>query len=515
MASDNSQNGRTLLGEAGDRSLGGAARSGLPWAAAGALLAKVLSLCAQVVLGLVLEASDWATYALASSLASLVGWLKDGGAKDILIQKGPRQFAIYHGPVFWMSLATNLVVGLMLFGGSYMAAAAYSDPNLRALMQVLALSVVVNTPVQVLKAKLRLDLRFPDLAKVTMLGAAAQYMFTITFAVLGLGPISFVLPLPLRAIVEWMILSRADRGPRPSFNPQVATWGPLARDVRWILLGLAGSALLTTGDYAVLGFLISPVQLGYYFFAFQLTVQSLSLVTSSVQTVLLPTFSRMEDGPRDRATLNAVGCMVLVCAGASMLLATTIRPLEILVWGGKWKEANIAVVWLCVAMPIRMILVVVEAALKGQGRHKTWALTVIAQALGLLLVAAAAGWAAETIGLVAACIAAYFLTAVPFAIKQRLTDIFVLAPPIRGLVKVTLPWIAGVLTFSLAHLLVAGLLWQHPPSVQILVGASVFGALYLYACRRLAPEYLELCVGVFPSWAQNHVRRLLLLKSAA
>ena len=68
--------------------LGGLAASGMLWISAGTVASKLASLGAQLVLGWVLSAEDFALYAIAISWSTIVLALRNAGTQRFLIQKG-------------------------------------------------------------------------------------------------------------------------------------------------------------------------------------------------------------------------------------------------------------------------------------------------------------------------------------------------------------------------------------------------------------------------------------------
>ena len=91
-------------------------------------------------------------------------------------------------------------------------------------------------------ARLQIDLRFRLLSLVTIISSTTTVLLSVLFAYLGLGPYSFILPMPLVAALRTTILLAAER---PAVRPRL-------QFRRWrYLLGDSGLAIATVVCIAV------------------------------------------------------------------------------------------------------------------------------------------------------------------------------------------------------------------------------------------------------------------------
>lgn len=484
---------------------------GISWSFAATLWTKAGSFAAQVVLGYLLSDGDWGVYAIAISLATLLMTLQNGGAYELVVQRGAASFASLRGPVLWMALSFNVSIAVTLAVAAPLAAAFYREPEVSFILWILSGTVVLSTPGLLLATKLRIDLRFGVLARLQMFSACMRYGGTVILALLGLGPLSFVLPLPLIAVTEFVILATITRESPWRDRAWPSRWRSLLREVRWLLLGTVATVLMTMGDYLVLGRLVSAEVVGVYYFAFQLTAHVSMLAASNAEAVLMPTLTRFVADPerQRRATLRALRSLILVAVPLNLGLVVTIEPLESLIWRGRWEDAVAPVEILSVMLPVRLSLLILSSSLKARGQFRAWALLSLIQGIGLVTVAGVAGSIYGDATRIALVIALYFLVVSPVALWLALKSLGVTA---RDLVAAIMP--AWLIAFAIAGAYFAvgrTLLARLPTTAHVLFAG--FGCIVLYgaACRVIIPSHIADTLSVLPMRVGALGRRLLRL----
>lgn len=498
---------------ASEPELGRAAGLGVSWSMAASTWAKAASFAAQVVLGYLLSEGDWGVYAIAISLAGLLMAMRNGGAYELLVQRGPSEYARLRGPVFWMSAAFNCTIALILALGAPRAAEFYGEPAMAPILWVLAVSVVLSSPALFLRARLRAELRFGILARIAVLSTTLQYGGAIAFAAYGYGPLSFVLPLPLIAVVELITLSLVTMDSPWRSRPELSGWRELLGDVKWLLFGTIANVVMTMGDYIVLGRLVATEIVGVYYFAFQLSTHASMLAAASIATVLLPTLARLRNDPERgrRANLKALRSMILVITPMALGLASVIGPLEEVVWGGRWSGAVAPVQIICAMLPVRLTYILVSTSLKAQGRFRYWALITLGQALGVVAIAALAGLLGFNATEIAAMISSYFLVASVVILRLALGGFRVELAEI--LASVTPAWLIG-LSAAAGAIAFGELSTGAPAAFRAAAMGLTFLLAYSAACRLLIPSHLTDLISVVPQTLAVVARRLLRFRSS-
>jgi PST family polysaccharide transporter len=374
---------------------GAAAALGAAWIGSAALAGKAASFAAQWALGWLLARDDFALWALATSSSAVVMALRGGGTARILVQRGP-QYAQLARPSYLIALAVNLGLAALLSAAAPAIARYYGEPGLPKLIWILALSLPLSTPAMVLFSKLSIDMRFRDVARITTVSSVLRYASSVSFALAGLGPASFVLPLLITAVYESLAGARAagwiPRGERPSWALLVEIF----HASKWILLGTAGTWMVIMGPFLVVGKLDREA-LGPLFFGFQIADSATALFSVPLMAVLVPSFVKIRDDP-DRLAAACAKSMRQIClvgAPASLGLAVVADSLiRLLWWNGKWDSTIPVVVLLCTAVVFRSQWLVGYSILEARGRWKALAWIIMIDAAGIMgatAIGAAAG----------------------------------------------------------------------------------------------------------------------------
>ncbi len=379
-------------------SLGRAVGSGVSWFAIATLATRSASFVTQIILGWLLLREDFGVYALAAGLAGFLSIIRDGGVRDLLVQRGSVSGDHDDGALFWIAATFNVVLGAIMVASGPLVAWYYDRPQLAPMLFIMGASVPILTFGSIYYAKLRKQLRFREAAMWATWPPIIRFGSMIILAYSGAGVFSFAWPWLIVAVAEsvmgwWYVRERLWTAP-----PNWSRWPSLLREVRWLLFGRLGEAGLGYGDYLVAGKLITASALGVYFFAFQLVGQTAILLWVNLHTVLLPALTRLADD-RERFANALHRAMRVQAMWSSMIcfgMASVIGPVEFLLWGGKWADAVPAMLVLACAFPMRVTAGVTTAALQAQGRFKTNGVVLVLEAFGFVVAALLGGlWAAE------------------------------------------------------------------------------------------------------------------------
>lgn len=383
-------------------SYGRVAVRGSMWVAATTALGKISSFLAQLVLGWLLSEDDYALYATAIAISSLVSVLYDGGMAKILIQRG-HEYTSLARAILSISLVFNGLAATVLIVISLIATYYYQSTTLALLLGLIGLSAILGTPGMVYKSRLTIDLQFARIAEITSKSLLLQYSSMILFAIVGLGPISFALPQILIRCYEWLAYRQVTGGIPHNSQSQPLTWTlfrSLFADSRWIMLGTLATALVMNGDYLMVS-IIKPELLGIYFFAYQLTTAFAAPLTAGFQAVLMPAFSRLnsQSGRQIAAYLRAIQGLIAVTAPIFIGITLTLEAAIHILWAGKWDSAIAASEILMLSMIFRITNPLGRAFLEAKGRWHLQSGLLWLDAMGTMLSAVFGAWIGSLIGL--------------------------------------------------------------------------------------------------------------------
>ena len=170
----------------------------LLWSVLSIAVGKGASLFAQLILGWLLSKEDFALYAIAISWSTIVMAMRNGGTQRLLIQKGA-QYS--HLAVMYLKFALLFNVGgfaVLMGRHQFYPACTTVIPCARYDLDSRVV-VALEHGRDDFQAKLSADLEFAKVSRLIILSSLARHGSMVVFAWLGLGPLSFVLPLCCRS----------------------------------------------------------------------------------------------------------------------------------------------------------------------------------------------------------------------------------------------------------------------------------------------------------------------------
>ena len=383
--------------------------AGVLWSMFSIAVGKGASLIAQLILGWLLSKEDFALYAIAISWSTIVMAVRNGGTQRLLIQKGA-QYSELAAIYLKFALLVNIGGCAILIAAAPILSDLYNSQDLRMMLCVLGLSLPLSTAAMIFQAKLSADLQFAKISRLIILSSLTRHASMVLFAWMGLGPLSFVLPLCLVAIVETMLGWYWAKSWPPNRALTWASIGGILRDSQWVMLTALASALTINGDYLSISLLQSKEVLGVYFFGFQLSLALVALVTSSLDGVMLPIFSALGSEIARQTDLFLRGTRLLAigatfaCFGLVLAAPIAIHGL----WAGKWDEAIPVVQLLSLTMPVRLMIPLCRAMLEARGKWKLVSVLSICDGVGIICAGAIGAWTGGLI-VITAVVSAYNL----------------------------------------------------------------------------------------------------------
>lgn len=504
---------------------------GLGWTVVTTVTFKFITFATQIVLGWLLTQKDFGVYATALAVAGMVTAFRDGGVRDILIQRGPAAYRSLVGPIFWLSLTVNFIAAIVLAGAAPFVARAYNEPSLLMMLLVIAVVMPLGTGTTILQCRLRMQLEFRAVGRITIASSIIRNGGAILFAKLGFGPLSFVLPLIPATILEnvWSrCLVRERLWSRPA---EVRRWPELFRSISWLIFGTLANIVFDMGPYIVLGAMTLPETVGVYYFAYQITAQIGVLLAMNAQQVLFPALTAMT-GDLARmaaASLRTLRALMLVGGYMCLCLAAVMGPLEAFLWHGRWAAAVPAVQILGLLFPLRITFGLTSAILLASGRFKSLSYLTVYEGVGVTAAAALAAGLGGTATQIA------WWTAAQVAVGRVLCTIYVMrglgVGPGQVLRAILPPWVisiaAAVLAVACERLFqvatlaqsVAELAQLSPKLAHFFVQgcrvAFIGGlctAAFAVATRLFIPTRLKEALSVGPRRIGAKIERLMLLK---
>jgi lipopolysaccharide exporter len=354
--------------------IGHATARGFVWLIAQGVGEKVLTLASQVALARLLTENDYKLIALTYTITTFASILQQGGISQVLINRH-RRFHLWATTAFWMSLAIGLAAGAATAALAPVASAFYQQPALKGLLLAAAITLPLNALITVPDAKLRANMQFRFVAALGLAAVVGTLALSILFAALGFGPYSFILPpvivTLIRAAVMWWWSY-----PHIHMKLHLRRWKYLFGDSAMLLIGTLALMVTYQGGQIILGRIYPALTAaGVFYFAWNLSDQSLRLLVNNLAGALFPALSTMRNDPaRQRAAfLRSTRILMLIGVPLCLLQAVTAGPLIRIVFSTKWEEAAPVMAALCIGMTSRLVTGSSDTFMIAQGRYTTFA----------------------------------------------------------------------------------------------------------------------------------------------
>lgn len=466
---------------------------GFAWSFAAGVLVLVASFLAQIILGRILTADEFGTYAIAISFNDMISVFRDGGVVRWLMQFNLLDFRRFVGKAYLLTMLCSFAIAGVMALAAVCAGAIYANSEVTYLMLVLALAFPIGAYSAVAQAQLQVEHQFRQMAYIKTAYGVTRYVVAVLLAVLGAGPLSFAWAVVVASTLEAILFGFWTGLPILPQHRSLRNSRQVLRESSWSLAGASASAILRQVDYAVLGLLVSQSLLGLYYFAYQLVMQPVLLINESLRKVVLPSFSQLKGaGERESRGLWYGGVfMGTVASPALMLLGIIASPLDQILWGGKWQLAVPAIQVFCAAMPLHLVSLFSESIASSHGRFRLWTMIGFLRGVGLICAAASAPWlmGRENLPGIAGVLAAYLFISSVLATVTMLHYLELANHPL---------WGGFFPPYLLCLLLGGGILFlrpvnEDPPWLAIPLLTLLFGIMFLLSLRVAAwPQLREL-----------------------
>ncbi|CAG1010726.1 Teichuronic acid biosynthesis protein TuaB [Phycisphaerales bacterium] len=507
--------------------LGRSVMHGSFWMLINTVATRFLSLANSIVLGRLLGNNAWGTYAIAIAASSVAAAFRDGGMRQLLLQR-QREYETLVGPVFWIALLCNSACALLLALTAPLIASYSQNPETATLVWVIATSLPISTPGIILQAKLSIDMRFKAISNIQTVSGTIRFGGAILLAVLGFGAVSFVLPLLGCAVAEWAMGWWLCRDHLWNRAPRTNLWLTLFKSSWWLMAGALGTSLLYLGGNLVMKAFVPLGVVGAYFFAYSIIGQVWIIVSANLNAVFLSAMAKIAGEPARLAAAapRALRQTMLLAGPMAAGLAVTFPALETLFWDGHKADSVNAVLVQGIFYPVTILIIVPLSVQQSRGRFRSWAIGLLGTSICGLIAAAigahlhgtpegVAGWSSGVGALVALAYSIVVLRRI--GVSARTT----LAAGLPGwLVSTACGLLAWWIDSRLAGQHIAPALvpaaWQPQAAavIRFLVVGCVYSAAFALAVRFLLPSHLRETLAALPVRLRALIERMLRIRSA-
>jgi lipopolysaccharide exporter len=451
-------------------------RSGAIWNLGSTLLLRMTGIVLTAVVAHILSPGDFGVFAVAATAFAIISALGEFGVSSCLVRADLDVDALAPTMAAVSLTSSVLLAGAMVFWARPIAA-ILGSANAADPVKVMALTVILVGIFAVPTAQCMRDFRQDRLFLANVLSFIPSTALLLILAKSGSGAMAFA----------WSRLAgQAAAGIVVAISVRKNYLPGLSRDALAVLydFGIPMAAanllgfILLNGDYALVGRQLGAKQLGTYVLAFNIASWSSALLSSVINSVSIPAFSRVKhDAKLLRSAIDSgVRAVAVVAMPMCALLVVISRPLVLTVYGVRWEPAAKVLSVLSIYGVISIICLLFAGMLTGLGRSK---FVLAVQVVWLAALFPAMTFGVHRGGIVGAALA-HIVVIGPIVLPcylialKRATGI-----PIAALVKGLLPSLAAAVVAGLAAWLAVSQ-FSSPP-LQLIAGVLAGGLLYAIA----------------------------------
>ena len=247
----------------------------------------------QLILARLLFPKDFGIIAIVMVFINFGRAITNAGLSQALIQK-KNSNVVEENSVFYFNILIGSTFTVIVFLGSSFIATYYSQPVLKIILRTISFWFIVNALGIIHDVKLTRDLNFRTKFNVNIISVLISSIISITLAFIGFGIWALVVQLMATQIFRSALLWRFTLW-RPLM---VFEWAVLRKLLPFgfnILLSSIFTGFRISIFAIVIGKAYSATQLGFYNRANQLQNITSKTFTTSLQNVLFPVFSQLQD----------------------------------------------------------------------------------------------------------------------------------------------------------------------------------------------------------------------------
>ena len=342
--------------------------SGFFWRFAERIGAQGVKLLVEIVLARILLPDDYGLIALVTVFITLLNVFVDSGLANALLQKKEVDDLDFSS-VFWFNVVWCIVLYLLLFVSSPMIARFYNREELTPVLRVLGIQVLISGVKNVEQAYVSKTLQFKKFFFATLGGTVGAAVIGIWMAKHGYGVWALVAQHLFNTFMDTVILWITVKW-RPKFMFSFARFKQLFTFGWKLLVSALIDTINTEIRQLVIGKIYTSADLAYYNRGRQFPHLFINNVNTSIDSVLLPTFSREQDDPEKVKTMvrRSIQTSTYIMAPLLMGLAFVGEPFIRLVLTEKWLPSVPYMRIFCITYMFYPIHTANLNAIKAMGR---------------------------------------------------------------------------------------------------------------------------------------------------
>lgn len=312
------------------------------------IIAKLLNSVTLIFLARLLLPSDFGIVAMAGILMTIVDRFKDFGISNAIIQKQDHfEESLQTG--FVMRSATGIFLFCALFFIAPYWANFFNNQAITSALRILAVVLILENFRFFPEINLTKKLKFKTVVISNLLGNISYSLVAIVLAYNGYSYWSIIYGRIVQSIIS--VIYYSVKNPwkfRLTFDKKIAkelfSYGKYVFGTGLMLL------LIDNLNYVVLGKILGPTVLGYYFIAYSWATFSSREVIAIIDRVLFPTYSTIKSdiGRVGNAYLKTLNYTSIITIPMNFGIFSLASEFVTIVLGEKWAPSIIPLQILCI-----------------------------------------------------------------------------------------------------------------------------------------------------------------------
>ena len=309
------------------------------WSSIGKFGTLGISFLSNIILARILYPQDFGMIGMLYIFIAISQTFINGGLGSALIQrKEPTH--IDYSTVFYWNLFFAVFFILILYFTSPLIAGFYEMDELKNILRVQSIILIINSFSLVPATYLQKNLRFKELSIRNIISALVGLLAAVSLAYADFGVWSLVYSTLLAGVTNVILLWKMSSW-RPTWEFSFESLKNLFSFGGLILLSALVETIYVNIQGLIIGKAFSATKLGYYTQARKLEEVPSASLSSIVNEVSFPVFSKLQD---DRQTLKrgvqkSIKSVVYLNFPLMVLLIVIAHPLFILLYTSKWEPA--------------------------------------------------------------------------------------------------------------------------------------------------------------------------------
>lgn len=320
---------------------------GIKWSSINTAYNAILTPLFFGVLAILLTPYEYAYIAVIMLVYRISVPLVKFGIEEAYVQDNEVTY-IQTSSMFYFNIVISIIVSLVILAVSSLLEKYYGLVNLSMFINLLIPVVLIEGGESVFKASLVKQFFLKERAIILIIRMTVRVISTVFLVLIGIGPISIVLGLILATVsttILFVITSVTKTNLRVKFNFELRAIFAHLRFGCPIMGKKFFEIFSQRIDEIIIGTIMSPTELGIYFFGKNLIMQIRTAITKSFSMVLLPLYSKFNNSlDRLKDTYFLINKFASIITFPALIgIALTSSQFVPLIFGDQWIDSILVI----------------------------------------------------------------------------------------------------------------------------------------------------------------------------